>query len=691
MLMPHLSRQTSLAITLIILLPVIVIILLLIFESFHPNYFLYDDNTTIFLPYYIYNWNALINHDTLPLINFHQYLGHTYLALGTPAVFYAPVYISVFLSNVITRNAYYTIDILAFIHLAIASIGMFLLLKRLRISTTICFLSSLVWISYPFIVNVSRTWVFVSYTAAFLPFNFLLLEKLISDLRLRNALFLALIKAAFFYAGYVQYLFITFVFEVFYIFLKIAQSVFSKTREKNEESYNVMHSNSRLSRDNIRKLITSYFSSTFSFICLSAPLLVPMIFIQQESALRSSKVTLKNFLSWPIFFSDFFKAQFLDFKPDVIFAGDSEIYYFGFVNLLLLILIISKRFRKNFRIVVFALFAFIALFCSTEFYKAFYYIPGFNLFRWPFKNFIFFLFFATIGVAGITNILIQQKIKWQTPLTFGIHFILVLSILLNCFVLWKSSGREHVFATIRIDNPPENHLENYVSNQEGRIITLWVNKIKSKDRYKYLTYNFATLFGYFHFGGYSMLVSKLNNRLSLGLNHINSYRGAVNMNLLNYLSFMSVRYIVTHDNIYTRRLANLDQLKLRYQGENILLYENLKALPLVYFLDDPSKAVDFYFDINEINIYPNNSSVATLVINSAPLRWFQIYADGVKAGGIKHGEYPIKVKVPPGTKKLTLRYEDYSFYSGVLIFVLFWMALVSYRIFSKLSKTRSNE
>lgn len=665
-----------------LLLPIIVVTILLALESTHTNYFyfLYDDNAVQHLPYYAYNWRALIENGTLPFINFHQYLGYPYIGTGSSAVLYLPVYISAFLSKILTGDLYYTIDVIAFIHLPLASIGMFLLLRRLNIDMVICALVSLMWVTFPFIINVSRAWIFVSFTAAFLPFNFLFLDKLITFPRARNALYLSLIKSFFFFAGYIQYVFMTFVFEIFYLVIFYMLKAFSSSQVRKNRSQEspVPYYPSQIGT--LKNLLKSYLLSGLFFVFLSAPLFIPMLFLQRESALRSTKVSLKMFLSWPIFWSDFFKAQIFDFK-NVIFAGDSEIYYFGLVNIFLLFLIIFKRSRKDLRVFSFVLLAIIAFICSTELYRFFYYIPGFSLFRWPFKNFLFFLFFASIGVGGISNRITDLKTNWASHIRFAIYSIFFLSILVNIWVLWISSSSDHVFASMHIDNPPTIPQEKAISSRDGRILTLWVDEIEPGDRYKYLTYDFATLFGYSHLGGYDVLVSKINYRLALGLNHINSYRKILDRKLLAYLSLMSVRYLVTHDDIDTRRLEEFDQLRLSYDQNNILVYENTKALPLVYYPNKPWYPVEFKFDINEINIYPDDNAEADVAVNVAPLRWFRVYADGVYVDGIKRDKYPIRIKVPAGTKKLTIKYVDYPFYAGLVAFVIFCATLAAYGLY----------
>lgn len=657
------------SIILIIMLVSIVFLNLLCLEIREPNYFLYDDNADSFLPVYSYDWNAMINYKAIPLINFHQYLGHTFLAQGLTGVFYLPVYISVFLSKTTTGNIFCTIDILVFIHLVASSIGMFLLLRRFHLSPAVCFLGSLMWITMPFISIVSRSWVFVSYAATYLPFNFLLLNKLIDEPKTKNALYLALLKSAFFYQGYVQYVFMMILFEVIYILLLSISKLFISNSYK----------------EYLKRFPRAYISSAFFFFCLIAPLLLPMFFAQHQSDYRSTRIPFNDFIFNAMSWDDFIKAnQFFNFRKDVIWSAGSEIFYFGFVNLLLLSPVLIKKFKENYKILTCVLAASIALVFSTRLYAVFYHIPGFNIFRWPFKYFLFFLFFGTIGVAGIVNNLIQQDRKWIRAIVF---LIMILAVGLNCLVLWKKSESRNVFSLVRIDNPPKNYLEKYISKKAGRIFTFWVNSADPKGLYKYCTFSFATLFDYFHFGGYDSLISKQNSKLSLGLNYNSIFNGPLSEELLNYLSSWSVRYLITTDNSYNRsRLNRFDQLNLKYRDNDILMYENTRSLPLVYYRDNKEEPLKFDFGINEVSLYPDNISARTIVINVAPLPQFQIYINGINIGKINPNEAPITINIPPRTRQVTLKYVDYPFYTGILLFTLFVTGLMGFLVIQGLKK-----
>ena len=115
----------------IIFIILFIISFILILEYKETYFFLYDDNATYYLPFFKYNWQALVNNLTIPFINFHQYLGHLYLGQGQTAVFYPLIYISVAISKILTSEYFATIEILVIIHFLISCVGMYLFLIRI--------------------------------------------------------------------------------------------------------------------------------------------------------------------------------------------------------------------------------------------------------------------------------------------------------------------------------------------------------------------------------------------------------------------------------------------------------------------------------------------------------------------------------------------------------------------------------
>ena len=652
----------------IVLLVVVAAVFLFCLETAIPNFFLTGDNSSYFLPSYIHNWRAVVEEKTIPLITWHQFLGQTYLGQGQNSVLYPPVYAAVFLSKVLFGNVYSTIDILAVAHLLVGVAGMYCLLRRLKVSVNISFLGSLVWITAPFIVGLTKEWLNVAYVAAYLPFNFLLLEKLIARPKMRCVWGLALLKMFMFLQGYVQWEFLMIQFEVLYVVL----TMFGQWRKQG--------------RDAVKRFLYKYVLSFVFLFFLIAPLFFPMLYAQQVSRTRNEVMPFFWFMYGAVSLIELLRVQIFDFIPNVYFRWSSYIYYVGPFGLALLMLVPLKKsvlgaLRRR-RINIYAVLAIAALLLSTWLNAVLYIIPVLNLFKGPPKYFLFFVFFAAIVVAGVVNSLAKGV---RRNGKYALLVLMMLIVVLNMLVMWqnKSLGTyrwewrkvEFNISEGKIDNPPQVGVIDHMDKSEGRIFTYGLCITE-----KCLLYNYATMFGLYHFGGYDSLVSKLNSELTGGLPYTNTYLGDFTSETLDYISLWSVRYIITTDVIekHVEQLRKYPQLKEIYREDGVLMYENTRSRPFVYESEDVERAVPFEFGVNHINAYPEKEGDHKLIFSIAPLPLFYYYFDGERAGRITSQVGPVEVDVPAGTEKVTIRYIDYPFIVGVSLFSGFLLVVAGY-------------
>ena len=139
----------------------------------YPRYFAYDDNVYVAISY-AYNYDTLMTHWKIPIINFHQYMGLAWQP-GENGVFFIPAYIAVFLSNLFFGNELYSIDILSFAFLLFAIIAIYFLFTKLSCRDYIAAILSVLWVTMPFVFTVGRSWIFIVYLAFWLPLNLLIL------------------------------------------------------------------------------------------------------------------------------------------------------------------------------------------------------------------------------------------------------------------------------------------------------------------------------------------------------------------------------------------------------------------------------------------------------------------------------------------------------------------------------------
>lgn len=251
------------------------------------------------------------------------------------------------------------------------------------------------------------------------------------------------------------------------------------------------------------------------------------------------------------------------------------------------------------------------------------------------------------------------------------------SLVLNIALVFHSKGSEHTRSPYTVRFPPSEYMS-LLDPSRGRVFTYNVKGRNSGRIAKFLTFNFATLYGFNHLGGYEPLISDLNNALGLGLHYSSDYSREFSTELLDYLIFWSVRYVVAED-VY-ENLADLDSfsvLQRIYQADGVVVYENTEALPLVYFKDNPEEKLDFEFGVNEVRIYPNIDRERTVMVTVAPIKGYSYSLDGrafVKIN--QESDKPVKLLVPGGAKEVVLRYTDEAFMFGLKVSAVFWVIVV---------------
>src|SRR5450631_2822051 len=168
-------------------------LLLLGMESARPCYFLHDDNATWFIGAYVHDFRVLRERGRLAEINYYQHGGEPFLEQGQTAVLYPPVYLGVALAKWITGDLRWSLEWIAAIHLTIGLAGFYFWLRHGGVAAGFAALGALAWVLNPFVLMVGGSWIFTTFVAAWLPWLFGALDRLLAQPSFRSALFLGII------------------------------------------------------------------------------------------------------------------------------------------------------------------------------------------------------------------------------------------------------------------------------------------------------------------------------------------------------------------------------------------------------------------------------------------------------------------------------------------------------------------
>lgn len=584
------------------LLLLLVLAFIVALELRQPLFFLWDDNVDRFLPFYTYNWRAVVENLTIPFFNFHQFAGQAYLGQGQNAVFYPPVYVAVLISKVVWGDNKHCIDLLVAAHLLVAAVGMYGFLRTCSVKQSICLLSALAWVTSPFIVLTSKGWVIMSYVAALLPLNFWALERFNKYPTLKFAFLLSIPKSLLFLQGNVQYLFMLMLFEVTYVALKFLSK---------QETFS-------------RQWLESYLYNFLFFGGICAPLIFSMIYTQKVSIVRSGGVPYYHFINCSLVVSDFLKALMLQFRPNAIHGAGTQLFSFGLPLLLILFLMPINRWRHEKIGLVLLAVSILAFAFSTRAYGVFFHLPVFNFFRWPFKYYFLFLFFFIGTIAIIANQLTLNKGRSKR----AILAFFAAGIACQLYVVFAFPSV--TFMPFRMKDEDRAVIASYNISTSGRISTLWTKRSGDfNSMHRYLGFNFASMYGYYHLGGWDPMVSYINSQISLWDHWRASIERGLDSSLLKYLSKWGVQYLIAPSNeVNKKRLSQWPQLNLVRDDKEILIYENKESKPLAYSAD--GKPMPIQININSLELQPNGAE--KLTVNIAPLPFFFMFVDGKPFG-----------------------------------------------------------
>ncbi len=91
-----------------------------------------------------------------------------------------------------------------------------------------------------------------------------------------------------------------------------------------------------------------------------------------------------------------------------------------------------------------------------------------------------------------------------------------------------------------------------------------------------------------------------------------------------------------------------------------------------------TEQVDFDYEVNGISIYPANKEPRKIIVHIAPLKFYNISIDGKDIRFVNEKDIPLIIDVPANTARISVKYIDYYFYSGLFIFTAYNLILLFY-------------
>lgn len=680
-----------------IVLSIIIVLTMIIIEMKHPFYFLQDDNRDYFLPIYVANLRALI-HGEFPLFNFHQFCGTPLLSSTQSAPFYPLNYGALVVSKCILGNYFGACDIIAFLHLIIAGISFFYLMRSFGLHEHSCFWGALAWAFCGFVVSVGDSWIPIIGYAAYVPWISLLTIRLFQNVSVRNFILLVIARTLLFLLGWPQYFVYSVTFEIAQIILLLifAGGFFTK-------KYALVSGKGILTiYPRIGKFVKYYFLQYVCFILVILPVLLPGLH-QIGISNRQHGLIWEIYSSLSYNINDWISGLINPFSATShvrTWTNQNFISHIGYLTIVFLLLgIVSVKDKRYNVIQVYLLLGVLTfLFASNSFItKLFYWIPIFNKFQWPFKV-AFFTSYSLIVAATFGFDIIHKKlqtVKQRKKQTSFIIFICIIAVQVCNSIILYAYAPQKMFG-VHLDRVPfDEPLKNIL--RDGRIATLgpsYVNQDIFPGLYGYtapfLGFNYATFWNLYHFGGYEPLLLQKNAMACLYLNYKSNFTIGRNvsfenqMMLVSYLRTWGVKWYIVDKQLY---YPFFRYLQLRYDDNHRNVFYDSLARPFISWQKNNSynDKINFKFYTNSIEINTFNTSDDFLNINVLFNQYFEASIDGNTTRLTETRDSQMELFVPKGLHSIKIEYSDPYFHYSVIGSGAFFILVVSLALFYKKS------
>lgn len=655
----------------------VVLAMVALIEWQHPYFFLQDDNRGQNLPYYVQNIRAVAAGE-FPFFNFHQHLGTPLFSCLQPASLYPVNYLALLSSKLVWGHYFAAMDLIAVIHLLVAALGMYRLARLLGASEAGSFLAAISWPFCGFVFSVGNSWIAFTGYAAWLPWILYSSIRLMSGFSWRIfALFVATRVMAMF-IGHPQMLAYLFLFDS----LVVALLRWSGAQPQSAVAGSQVAPVSR------GRFWLDYAGGYLLTLMLSLPLLLPAYHQMKLSQGRSQALSWEEYSDFGYGFINWLQGLVAPLAEPYLklFCNQHFISHIGFVTLLGLVAALwslrsAPPHLRRLILVFVALAGGAFLWAHSEtVQRVIYHIPILNRFRMPFKL-VFFTSFFMVLVASFGFDVLTAAISRVLRVGGNSGRLIVAGLLLaNClgFVWLYSSGPQRMFSLHYDDVPFSEPLQEQLSR--GRIVSIAVDEFSGYGSVVYgnsaplIGFNYATLLGLYHFGGYEVLLSARNAEATLGLNYFSLFNPPrdtiVDISAflpIEYLRRWGVAWYVFYHDI---PLVNPGGLVPAFSDRFRNILHDPYARPLVYWSDTlAGVGIEHAFGANSVAATTNRPDGGVLVVNVLYNPFFSATVDGQPARVMETEDSQMAVEVPAGNHRVVLRYVDPHFYRGLALAV----------------------
>jgi hypothetical protein len=626
-------------------------------EVSHPGFFLQDDNRFAALPLMIHNWRSLAAGE-FPFFNFHQFLGIPHFSQPLSGVLYFPMYACLGLSHLLFSHFFYAMDVFVIFHLAVGSIGFFLLLRLFQLRPAAAAMAALAYPWGGFTIQVGASWYFTAGLACFFPF--ILREAFL--LRWRGGggavLGLAILRAMLFLIGYVQFFGHALIFEFLCLFL---WEGLNRQEPMTERS----------------PFLWRYGFSLLLTLALVLPAFLPMMNQIGHSFNRSRPLPYQEFaqlaMSVPSILTGIFTPfhdGYYSFPPWAWFGrAASYLSHIGLIFPFGALYAFGHLLRRKTPGVTSAI-AWIALlmmvltllWATNLIGPLIFHLPILNRFRWPFKLCWFFNFFhlvlGAIGCHWILGEFCSSRRRTLLASTF-----VMAGVILNMAFFHMAPGPRSFRNTPEPLPLQEHHL---ALLRSGRIFSCGFARFNALTHHS-LGFNYALLHGLDHFAGYDMLIPEANHTACLRLNYDASFAGE-NIPVEQLRQWNVEWYVVDPGRPeLLNRLTTMGMVEVVDETPQRKIFRDPNALPRVFWEHSNSATgITWQQTAGKVRIQTENSVGGLMILGYVCNPGYSLFLDGKPMALQKDPFQRIVLQVPPGKHQISLEYSEPRLGAGVV-------------------------